>query len=100
VRVAEDAAAQQLEVLRELRLGVEAGAGVVEVDVAAGVEAREVGAAELVEVDGDVGRDCRGSSFWLLRWTRTRASIGCAVCASSARSFVAEEVFFLWQLEP
>jgi hypothetical protein len=60
VRVAEDAAAEQLEVLGELRLGVEPGAGVVEVDVAAGVEAREVGAAELVEVDRDVGGDCRG----------------------------------------
>ena len=40
---------QQLEVLRELRLGVEAGAGVVEVDVSRGVEPREVGGAELVQ---------------------------------------------------
>ncbi|HEY6016212.1 MAG TPA: hypothetical protein VIU16_05445 [Gaiellaceae bacterium] len=60
MRVAEDAAAQKLEVLGQLRLGVEPGAGVVEVDVAAGVEARVVGAPQLVEVDRDVGGDRRG----------------------------------------
>jgi hypothetical protein len=37
VRVAEDAVAEQLEVLSELRVAVEAGAGVVEVDVPGGV---------------------------------------------------------------
>jgi hypothetical protein len=36
-------------VLAELGVGVEACAGVVEIDVAAGVEAGEVAAAELVE---------------------------------------------------
>jgi len=45
VRVAEHVRSQQLEVLAELRVGVEAGAGVVEVDVAARVEASEVAAA-------------------------------------------------------
>ncbi|HSP70844.1 MAG TPA: hypothetical protein VLN26_00650 [Gaiellaceae bacterium] len=59
MRVAEDAAAEQLEVLRQLRLGVEAGAGVVQVDVAACIETREVGAAELVEIDGGAGGNCR-----------------------------------------
>jgi uncharacterized protein len=44
VRVAKDALAQELEVLVEHRVGVEAGAGVVEVDVAACVEAGEVAA--------------------------------------------------------
>jgi hypothetical protein len=57
VRVAEDAGAEELEVLVELRLAVEAGARVVEVDVAAGVEAGEVGAAKLGEL---LARGCRG----------------------------------------
>ena len=52
VGVAEDARPQQLEMLRQLRLRVEPGAGVVEVDVAGGVEPREVGGAELVEHRG------------------------------------------------
>jgi len=43
--IAEDALAQQLDVLGELRVGVEAGAGVVEVDVASRVEASEVALA-------------------------------------------------------
>jgi hypothetical protein len=45
VRVAEDAVPQQLEVLAELRVGVEAGARGVEIDVTAGVEPRAVAAA-------------------------------------------------------
>ena len=49
VRVAEDVASQQIEVLGELRLGVEAGTGVVEIDVAARVKAGKLAAAELVE---------------------------------------------------
>ncbi len=49
MRVAEDVRAQEREVLGELRLGVEAGAGEVEVDVAARVEARELRPAELLE---------------------------------------------------
>ena len=49
MRVAEDVASQQIEVLGELRLGVEAGTGVVEVDVAARVKAGKLDAAELVE---------------------------------------------------
>jgi hypothetical protein len=49
VRVAEDVLAQELEMLSELRVGVEAGAGVVEIDMSTGVEARVLGAAELVE---------------------------------------------------
>jgi len=51
VGVAEDARAQQLEVLRELRLGVEAGSRVVEVGLPARVEAGELVAAELLERD-------------------------------------------------
>ena len=49
VRVAEHVLAQQRHVLDQLRLGVQPAAGVVEVDVAASVQAREVAAAELVE---------------------------------------------------
>ena len=49
MRVAVDAAAQHPHVLLELRLGVQAAAGVVEVDVAGGVEASVLGGAELVE---------------------------------------------------
>jgi hypothetical protein len=52
VRVTEHVRAQQFEVLAELRVGVETGAGVVEVDVAARVEAREVAVAQLVECGG------------------------------------------------
>ena len=52
VGVAEDARPQQLEMLRQLRLRVEPGARVVEVDVAGGVEPRVVGGAELVERRG------------------------------------------------
>ncbi len=53
MRVPEHVRAKQLEVLAELRVGIEAGARVVEIDVAAGVEPREVAAAQLVE-DGGV----------------------------------------------
>ena len=52
VRVAEDARPQQLEVLAQLRVGVQAAAGVVEIDVAARVEAGELAAAQLVEDRG------------------------------------------------
>jgi len=52
VGVAEHIRAQQLDVLAELRVGVEAGPGVVEVDVTARVEAGEVAAAQLVECGG------------------------------------------------
>jgi hypothetical protein len=50
MRIPEDARPQQLEVLAQLRLGVEPRARVVEVDVAAGVEARILAAAELGEL--------------------------------------------------
>ncbi len=53
MRVPEHVRAKQLEVLAELRVGIEAGARVVEIDMAAGVEPREVAAAQLVE-DGGV----------------------------------------------
>src|SRR6266545_6564683 len=53
VRVPEHVRAKQLEVLAELPVGIKAGARVVEIDVAAGVEPREVAAAQLVE-DGGV----------------------------------------------
>jgi len=42
VRVAENVLPQQVEMLAELRVGVEARTGVVEIDVSAGVEASEV----------------------------------------------------------
>jgi hypothetical protein len=45
VRVAKDVRPQQLDVLGELGVGVEARAGVVEIDVAARVEAGEVAPA-------------------------------------------------------
>jgi hypothetical protein len=54
VRVAEDALPQQLEVLEELRVGVEARTGVVEVDVSTRIEAGEIAAAQLVDVGGVV----------------------------------------------
>ena len=59
VRVAEDGLAQQAQVLVELRLRVQAAAGVVEVDVAARVEAPVLGCAQLVERRPSRGR--RGS---------------------------------------
>jgi hypothetical protein len=59
VRVAEDAAPQQLDVLDELRLSVEPGPGVVEVDVPACVEPGEVTPAQILE-DGR-GRLGRGA---------------------------------------
>jgi hypothetical protein len=49
VRVAVDRVAQQRQVLLELRLRVQAAAGVVEVDLAALVEAPVLRRAQLVE---------------------------------------------------
>jgi hypothetical protein len=49
VRVAEDVLPQELEVLAELRVGVQARAGVVEIDLTGRVEARELGVPQLVE---------------------------------------------------
>jgi len=49
VRVAEDFVVQQVEVLGELRVRLEAGAGVVEIDVTLRVEPCEVGVAQLLE---------------------------------------------------
>ena len=49
MRVAKNVLPQELHVLLDLQLGVEAGAGVVEVDVVAGVEPRELRAAKLGE---------------------------------------------------
>jgi hypothetical protein len=51
-RVGTDEAAEELEMLGQLRVGVQAGAGVVEVDVAASVETGEVASAEIVEGSG------------------------------------------------
>jgi hypothetical protein len=47
VRVAEDALTEERQVLVQLRPGVEAGAGVVEVDLLARVQALEVARAQL-----------------------------------------------------
>src|SRR5438128_971502 len=52
VRVAEHVRSQQLGMLAELRVRVDAGAGVIEVDVAARLEAGEVAATQLVEYGG------------------------------------------------
>ena len=49
MRVAEHAAREQPHVLAQLRVGIEAAAGVVEIDVPVGVQAREFCAAQLVE---------------------------------------------------
>ena len=73
VRVAEDLAPKHLHVLLELRLGIEAGAGVVEVDMPARVEPRELRAAQLAEQR--VGRGARRAlpdqrTFSLALWKR------------------------------
>jgi hypothetical protein len=52
VRVAEHALPEQREVLGELGVRVESGAGVVEVDVAARVQTSVLAAAKLVEAGG------------------------------------------------
>jgi len=54
VRVAEHALPEEREVLGELGIGVETGAGVVEVDVAARVQAAILATPKLVE-DGGFG---------------------------------------------
>jgi hypothetical protein len=59
VRVAEDVRTEQRDVLGELRFGVEARAGVVEVDMATRIQASELTAAELVD------RRLRGGGYGL-----------------------------------
>ena len=84
MRVAEHALAHDAHVLGELRLRVEAAPGVVEVDVAAGVEAPVLGGAELVEqrrlAEGRIRLEERGlrpppagREEPLSRWSRLRA---------------------------
>jgi hypothetical protein len=70
VRVPEHLISQQFEVLAKLRVGVETGARVVKVGVAAGVEAGEVATPQLVECGGRRVawvRAQKGRPRWL-RW--------------------------------